>query len=89
MTDDHRFDIGELVEHKRYGYRGVVAGFDLRCRAGDDWYHGNLTQPSRDQPWYHVLVHGAEHTTYVAEDNLEPDAGGEQVVHPLARLLFQ
>ena len=26
-------------------------------------------------PWYHVLVHGADHTTYVAERNLEPFEG--------------
>ena len=28
--------------------------------------------PPKNQPWYHVLVHGADHTTYVAEQNLAP-----------------
>ena len=89
MSVDHDFEIGQLVQHVRYGYRGVVAGFDLECRASEAWYDNNRTQPCRDQPWYHVLVHGAQHTTYVAEENLEHDEGREQVVHPLARILFK
>jgi heat shock protein HspQ len=83
-----RFFVGQLVSHRRYGYRGVIAGRDPRCRADESWYFSNRTQPERNQPWYHVLVHGGMHTTYVAEENLEPYTGGEQVVHPLTRDLF-
>ncbi len=89
MALEAKYQIGQLVSHRRYGYRGAVAGFDDGCRASEEWYVSNLTQPRRDQTWYHVLVHGAEHTTYVAEENLEIDAGMEQVVHPLARVLFE
>ena len=83
-----KFAIGQLVTHRRYHYRGAVAGFDRECHAADNWYWGNRTQPDRDQPWYHVLVHGADHTTYVAEENLEPYEGGEQVLHPLTNEVF-
>jgi len=83
-----RFFVGQLVSHRRYGYRGVVAGRDPRCRADESWYFNNRTQPERAQSWYHVLVHGGVHTTYVAEENLEPYKGGEQIVHPLTRDLF-
>lgn len=83
------FEIGQLVKHRRYGYRGVVAGFDPECRAQEAWYQNNRTQPKRDQPWYHVLVHGGEHATYAAQDSLEPYQGGEQVLHPLVRTLFE
>ena len=88
MKQDSRFRVGQLVGHKRYGYRGVVASWDSKCRADDAWYFGNRTRPDRVQPWYHVLVHGGVHTTYVAESNLEPYAGGEQIVHPLTKDLF-
>ena len=88
MTAPATFNIGQLVRHRRYGYRGVVAGWDPACEADDQWYWANATQPDRDQPWYHVLVHGKSHTTYVAEENLEAYEGGEQVVHPLTRELF-
>ncbi len=83
------FRVGELVQHRHYKYRGVVAAFDDHCQADDQWYLTNRTQPDRDQPWYHVLVHGSSTTTYVAEENLEEDLGGEQVVHPLAKHFFQ
>lgn len=88
MPKSPKFSVGQLVAHLRYGYRGVVAGWDPTCTADDGWYFGNRTQPSREQPWYHVLVHGGQHSTYVAEDNLEPYDGGEQVLHPLTRELF-
>ena len=83
-----RFAVGTLVKHRRYPYRGVVAAFDETCRASDEWYWRNQSQPDRDQPWYHVLVHGSEHTTYAAEDSLDRYEGGEQVVHPLVKRLF-
>lgn len=85
----YEFTIGALVCHRHYHYRGVVVGCDPRCLADDDWYLRNRTQPERDQPWYHVLVHGGEHSTYAAESNLTRDEGGEQVVHPLVRVFFE
>jgi len=89
VPESPSFSVGQLVLHLRYGYRGVVAGWDPECVADDDWYFGNRTQPTRAQPWYHVLVHGGEHSTYVAQENLEAYDGGEQVVHPLTRELFE
>ncbi len=35
-----------------------------------------------------MLVHDAEHTTYVAERNLEPDLTGEPIRHPDLGLYF-
>lgn len=78
-----RFQVGELVHHKRYDYRGVIVGGDLTCQADDAWYHKNRTQPDRNQPWYHVVVHGGAHMTYVAEENLEPDASAAPVQNPI------
>ncbi len=89
MSTEYRFQIGQLIQHKRYGYRGVVAGCDPECRADEAWYLSNRTQPKRNRPWYHVLVHGGEHTTYAAEENLEEDTGGEQVINPLTRICFE
>lgn len=88
MSAQFNYEIGQLVEHQRYGYRGVVVSRDSSCQASSGWYESNLTQPTREQPWYHVLVHGGDHSTYVAEENLLEDAGGEQVVHPLVATFF-
>ena len=46
------------------------------------------SRPPKDHPWYHVLVHGAAHTTYVAERNLERDKSDEPIIHPLLNDVF-
>jgi len=77
------FETGVLVCHRRYGYRGVVITHDPYCMAGDTWYQANQTQPPRNQPWYHVLVHGSGGlSTYVAQSNLVPDESGRPIKHP-------
>ena len=83
-----KFCPGQLVRHQRYRYRGVVVDFDESCQAPDEWYYSNQTQPQRNQPWYHVLVHGATTVTYAAETSLEEDPSGEPVVHPLMAAFF-
>ena len=83
-----KFGMGDVIHHRRYGYRGVIVGQDQVCQADEAWYQGNQTQPDRDQPWYHVLVDEAEHTTYVAEEHLEPDTSGEPVRHPMLEQVF-
>ena len=82
------FKPGQLVRHRRYGYRGVTVDYDLECQAADGWYRHNQTQPSRDQPWYHVLVDGAEHTTYAAQTSLEADHKRAEIQHPLLTAFF-
>jgi heat shock protein HspQ len=89
MNEVHlpRFDTGEVVHHRRYDYRGVVLAFDPVCRASEEWRQGNMTQPDRDQPWYHVVDENGRER-YVAEENLEPDGSGERVENPVIRMLF-
>ena len=77
-----QFRTGQIVHHKRYDYRGVIVAFDATCQADDAWYNKNRTQPTRDQPWYHVLVDDAEHMTYVAERHLETDESRAPIRHP-------
>lgn len=83
-----QFEIGQIVHHRRYGYRGVVFERDATCQADEAWYQKNMTQPPRNQPWYHVLVDGQCHTTYVAESNLEPAQSKHPVRHPYIDRLF-
>ena len=78
-----RFRPGQLVHHKLFGYRGVVVDVDATFQGTEEWYQAMArTRPPRDKPWYHVLVHDAEHTTYVTERNLQPDLTGEPIRHP-------
>jgi heat shock protein HspQ len=83
------FEPGQLVRHRRYGYRGVVVDRDLSCEASEEWYRRNRSQPERDQPWYHVLVHDSDATTYAAQTSLLPDTDGGEVRHALVRYFFE
>ncbi len=78
-----KFAVGQLVHHRKFDYRGVVLDVDPEFRGTEEWYQLMArSRPPRNQPWYHVLVDGASHATYVAERHLEPDAEGGQVSHP-------
>jgi heat shock protein HspQ len=82
------YEPGQLVRHRRYGYRGVVVDCDTSCEANDNWYSKNQTQPNRDQPWYHVLVDGTATCTYAAAENLEVDLSPLPIEHPLLGHFF-
>lgn len=85
-----RFSIGQLVWHVRFQYRGVVFDVDPVFSGSDEWYEEVArSRPPRERPWYHVLVHGAHHTTYVAERHLEPDPSRAPIEHPLVQRLFR
>ena len=91
MSDTQRtasFFVGQLVHHVRFGYRGVVFDVDPMFQGTDEWYEKVArSRPPKNRPWYHVLVDGAEHTTYVAERHLEPDAESKPIRHPLVQVL--
>ena len=88
MEEKFKYTVGQLIEHQRYSYRGVVVSRDSSCQASSEWYAGNLTQPAREQPWYHVLVDQAVHTTYVAEQNLGSAEAPQRIVNPMVDRLF-
>lgn len=84
-----QFHIGQLVHHLLFDYRGVIFDVDRQFEGDDVWYDAMArSRPPRDKPWYHLLVHGADHTTYVAERNLDADDSSEPVDHPLVNELF-
>ena len=89
MTDVS-FSIGQIVQHKRFGYRGVIFDVDESFQGSDAWYEQVArTRPPKDRPWYHVLPDGAEHSTYVAERNLAEDPDPGPLTHPMLDSLFQ
>ena len=56
----------------------------------EEWYEQMAkSRPPKDKPWYHVLVHGSDVQTYVAERNLEPDTEGGPIVHPHVDVIFE
>ena len=84
MEHSAKFFVGQIVHHKKFNYRGVVFDVDATFQGTDEWYDAVArSRPAKDLPWYHVLVEGVEHTTYVAERHLESDESAEPIQHPL------
>ena len=78
-----KFSIGDVVRHLRFDYRGAIADIDATFQGTEQWYDEVArSRPPREQPWYHVLVDGADHTTYVAERHLEVDPDRRPIRHP-------
>ena len=83
------FAVGEIVVHRRFGYRGVIFDVDARFDLSDAWYEQVArSRPPKDKPWYHVLVDGAPHTTYVAQRHLALEPSPQPVDHPLLASYF-
>ena len=84
-----KFQIGQIIHHRLFDYAGVIFDVDPLFQGTDEWYDQvALSQPPRDEPWYHVLVHDAVHTTYVAEQNLEVNAKPQKINNPLTDEIF-
>ncbi len=84
------FSIGQVVQHRLFGYRGVIFDVDATFQLDDEWYDQIArSRPPKDRPWYHVLVHEGAHTTYVAQRNLQAEESGEPIDHPLVSQIFR
>ena len=83
------YKIGQLIHHKLFDYRGVILKVEDYFKLTDRWYDNVAkSKPSKDKPWYSVLVHNQTHTTYVAERNLSPDDSEKEIIHPMVPIYF-
>jgi heat shock protein HspQ len=83
------FNIGQIIHHRLFGYRGVVVDVDPSFQGTEEWYESAArSRPPRDEPWYHVLVDGQPVQTYVAQRNLEPGDASAPIEHPFTEAYF-
>jgi heat shock protein HspQ len=82
-TTKAHFNIGQIIHHKLFDYRGVVIDLDPNFEGSEDWYNAAATsKPPKEDPWYHILVDDSYSRTYVAQRNLEPDNNLGPIKHP-------
>ena len=83
-----KFAIGTPVEHRRYGFKGVVFDVDPEFANSDEWYESipDDARPDKDQPFYHLYAISSEsdspYIAYVSEQNLKQVAPGDEIDHP-------
>ena len=82
-----KFRVGQVVQHIKNGYRGVVVGWDPQANAPNDWLKqsGEENQDWMHQPNYLILVDTRDRPepqfTYVPQDNLKIKKHA-RVIHP-------
>lgn len=84
------FGIGQIIHHRLFDYRGVIFDVDPDFQGTEEWFEKNVEagNPSKDEPWYHVLIDQDGRVAYVAESNLEADDPRDPVEHPLLENFF-
>jgi heat shock protein HspQ len=88
-----KYNIGEIVRHRVFPFRGVVFDIDPTFSNTEEWYQGipEEIRPHKDQPFYHLFAENEEtaYIAYVSEQNLLPDTSGEPVRHPDVKEAFE
>ena len=92
MIRTAKYQIGQIVLHRFYPFRGVVFDVDPEYNNSEEWYESipEDIRPSKEQPFYHLLAENAEteYVAYVSEQNLLPDESGEPIRHPQVNDIF-
>lgn len=87
-----KFQIGQVVRHRLFPFRGVIFDVDPEFANTEEWYEAIPAEvrPHRDQPFYHLLAENeeTEYIAYVSEQNLLEDKSGEPVRHPQLMQMF-
>ena len=77
------FNIGDLVVHKRHGYRAVVVDVDPLFQASGRYNpQASKREFSKRNPWYRLLVDGCSQMTYVEECLLRLDFNHQFIDNP-------
>ena len=86
------FNIGDVLKHRLYKFRGVIVDIDPEFSNTEEWYQSipKEVRPRKDQPFYHLLAESNDVTyeAYVSEQNLLLDRSKEPVKHPLIEEIF-
>ncbi len=92
MIRHAKFNIGQIVKHRIYPFRGVIFDVDPEFANTDEWYESipAESRPRKDQPFYHLYAENedTEYVAYVSEQNLLPDDSEEPLRHPLIDEMF-
>ncbi|MEL6955486.1 MAG: heat shock protein HspQ, partial [Pseudomonadota bacterium] len=62
-----KYQIGQVVKHRVFPFRGVIFDVDPEFANSDEWYESipEEVRPHKDQPYYHLFAEN-ERTHYVA-----------------------
>ncbi len=91
-TRTAKFQIGQVVKHRVFPFRGVIFDIDPEFNNTEEWWLSIPAEvrPRKDQPFYHLFAENAdtEYVAYVSEQNLLPDTSETPLRHPQVSEVF-
>jgi heat shock protein HspQ len=88
-----KYQIGQVLKHRLFDFRGVVFDVDPVFANTDEWYESipEEVRPAKDQPYYHLFAENerTHYVAYVSEQNLVPDEDESRVSHPDIAKMFE
>ncbi len=92
VIKDPLFNIGDVVKHRIYPFRGVIVDVDPEFSNTEEWYQSipSEIRPSKEQPYYHLMAENTEtfYSAYVSQQNLINDGDNGPVDHPDLEQMF-
>jgi heat shock protein HspQ len=89
---DAKFQIGQVVRHRVFPFRGVIFDVDPEYANTEEWWNAIPAEvrPTKDQPFYHLLAENdeTEYVAYVSEQNLISDDSGMPMRHSQVTAFF-
>ncbi|NWY99287.1 FBX21 protein, partial [Loxia curvirostra] len=84
-----KFHVGQVIIHRRFGYSGVIVGWDVKANTPEEQLQPRYPpekQDLKDTPYYRILINKAngfgKSTAYVSEEEITVTMGLEVVNHP-------
>ncbi|NXT15067.1 FBX21 protein, partial [Prunella fulvescens] len=84
-----KFRVGQVIIHRRFGYSGVIVGWDVKANTPEEQLQPRyppVKQDLKDTPHYRILINKAngfgKSTAYVSEEEITVIMGLEVVHHP-------
>lgn len=89
------YRIGDVVVHKKHGYRAVIVGWDYTLQASDEWkelfYKGK--EELMSEPHYLIAIDTRDRMVpqygYAPQSSLESASSGVRVIHPNLEYFFE
>ena len=92
MINKAKFQIGSIVKHKYFDFRGVIFDVDPEFNNTEEWYQSipKDFRPKKDQPFYHLFAENGQifYNAYVSEQNLLIDESKLKSNHPDVDIFF-
>ena len=87
-----RFQIGDVVKHRIFPFRGVIYDVDPVFANTEEWWLSIPAEmrPKKEQPFYHLFAENDEtsYVAYVSEQNLLHDNNEQELTNPQIQEVF-